>query len=100
MTRSIPYAWQLQAAIQGAVKEIIALAVDCSCGKTLAAILIAEKKQMPNIIITPTHGLCNQWKNDLKEELGDEADVWVYNKNEETKRGDKYREEFTRWLTV
>jgi len=98
MTKSIPYAWQLQAATTGAVREIIALAVDCSCGKTLAAILIAIKKQMPTIVIAPTHSLCNQWKNDLIYELGDEADVWVYNRSEETKQGDYYRERFTKWL--
>jgi superfamily II DNA or RNA helicase len=98
MTKSIPYAWQLQAAAEGAVRKIISLAVDCSCGKTLAVILIAIKKQMPTIVIAPTHSLCAQWKNDLIEELGDEADVWVYSRSEEVKQGERYKEKFMAWL--
>ena len=99
MSSKVPYAWQLQAAIQGAVREFIALAADCSCGKTLAAILIALKKQMPTIVIAPTHGLCNQWKEDI-EEIVEDADVWVYSKPEETKQGEQYRERFIQWLTT
>jgi len=100
MKTKTPYAWQLQAAIKGAAAEIISLAVDCSCGKTLAAILIAMRKQMPVIIIAPTHNLCNQWKQDLIDELGAEADVWVYNKPEETKQKEHYKERFIQWLAA
>jgi len=96
----VPYAWQLQAATLGAAREIIALIVDCGCGKTLAAILIAIAKQMPNIVIAPTHRLCEQWKNEIKEVEGDSADVWVYSKPEETKEGEKYKERFEKWLTT
>jgi len=98
MTKSIPYTWQLQAAAEGAVRKIISLAVDCSCGKTLAAILIAVKKQMPTIVIAPTHSLCAQWKNDITEELGDKADVWVYSRVEEVKQKERYKERFMAWL--
>ena len=98
MNKKVPYAWQLEAAAKAAMKEIISLVCDCSTGKTLAAILIAVKKQMPTIVIAPTHSLCGQWKDDLMDELGEDADVWVYNKSEETKEGEKYRERFTNWL--
>ena len=98
MGKKTPYAWQIQAAVKGAMREFIALVCDCSCGKTLAGILIAVKKQMPTIIIAPTHMLCEQWKEDIKEELGEEADVWVYSRPEETKQGEPYREAFDGWL--
>jgi len=96
----IPWKWQLQAATIGAAKEFISLVVDCGCGKTLAGILIALKKMMPVIVIAPTHRLCEQWKNELKETAGEDADIWVYSKPEETKEGESYRERFTKWLTT
>ena len=96
--KKVPYAWQIQAAAIGAVKEFISIAVDCSCGKTFAAILIALKKQMPVIVIAPTHRLCEQWKRDIEETVAG-ADVWVYNKPEDTKQGAYYKERFERWLT-
>jgi len=100
MSNKIPYTWQLQAAALGAAREIIALIVDCSCGKTLAGILIALKKQKPTIVIAPTHRLCDQWKEAIKEETGENADIWVYSKPEETAQGESYRERFIKWLTA
>jgi len=70
------------------------------CGKTLAGILIALKKAMPVIVIAPTHRLCEQWKKEIEEFAGEEADVWVYSKPEETKQGESYRERFVKWLTT
>ena len=96
----IPYLWQLTVAITDSVKEIIALVVDCGCGKTLAGMLLAIKKQMPVIIIAPTHRLCDQWRSDLEKIMGDEADVWVYSKPEETRQGKQYQERFEKWLTA
>jgi len=93
-----PYKWQLQAAVVGAARKIISLVVDCGCGKTLAAILIAIEKQLPVVVIAPTHRLCEQWKKDIQEVLGEKADIWVYSKPEETKQGDYYQERFVEWL--
>jgi len=98
MSKKIPWAWQLQAAAQAA-RNIISLVVDCGCGKTLAAILIALAKNKPVIVIAPGHRLCSQWK-DAIEESDDNADVWLYSKPEETKQGAKYQERFERWLTA
>ena len=94
----VPYAWQLEAVARAAGKEIISLAVDCSCGKTLAAILIALKKRMPTIVIAPTLELCKQWREDIIADAGEEADVWLYNRSEEVKQGSTYRERFIEWL--
>jgi len=99
-TTLTPYKWQLQAAAIGAARKIISLVVDCGCGKTLAAILIALEKKLPVIIIAPTHRLCEQWKNDIQEVLDAEADIWVYSKPEETKQGARYQERFEKWLTT
>lgn len=95
-----PYQWQNSAVARFFRAVYFALVVDCGCGKTLAAILIALKKQMPTIIIAPTHRLCEQWKNDIIEEVGEDADIWVYSKPEETKQGESYKERFTQWLTA
>jgi superfamily II DNA or RNA helicase len=53
---------------------------------------------MPVIIIAPGHRLCEQWKRDIKEAAGPEADVWLYSKPEETKQGEYYKDQFTAWL--
>jgi len=98
MSGKVPYLWQLKAAAIGAAREIFAVLADCSCGKTLVGILIALKKQMPTIVIAPTHRLCAQWKEAIKEEAGENADIWVYSKPEETKEGESYRERFIEWL--
>jgi superfamily II DNA or RNA helicase len=96
----VPWAWQLAAKTRFAAQEIISLVVDCGCGKTFAAILIALAKMMPTVVIAPTHRLCEQWKEEIEETLGDEADVWVYSQPEETKQGDYYRERFETWLST
>jgi superfamily II DNA or RNA helicase len=72
--------------------------VDCGCGKTLAAIRIALAKKLPVIVITATHRLCEQWKNDILKDAGPDEDVWVYSRPEETRRGERYREDFETWL--
>jgi superfamily II DNA or RNA helicase len=100
MAQKIPWHWQLAAKARYASKEITSLVVDCGCGKTLAAILIALAKMMPVIVIAPGHNLCEQWKDDIKETLGDDADVWVYSRPEETKQGEYYKERFEQWLTA
>jgi superfamily II DNA or RNA helicase len=98
MAAKIPWQWQVDAKTRFAVKEIMSIVADCGTGKTLAAIMIAQAKNMPNIVIAPVHGLCRQWERDIKETLGEGEDVWVYNKSEEHQRGDRYREEFDTWL--
>ena len=92
-----PWAWQIKA-LELAVRNIISLVVDCGCGKTLAAIMIALVKKKPVIVIAPTHRLCDQWKRDIEESV-ENADVWLYSKPEETKQGIKYQERFEKWLT-
>ena len=97
--KRIPYSWQLKAAAIGAAREFISFVASCGCGKTLAAILLAVRKQMPTIIVAPTHDLCADWRDALKEELGEDADVWVYSRPEEVKEGEeKYRQRFEEWL--
>ena len=92
------YKWQTYVAEKFADAVFFAINAACGCGKTLAAILIALKKQMPTIVIAPTHSLCNQWKEDIEGELGDKASVFVYSKPEETKAGKEYQERFSAWL--
>jgi superfamily II DNA or RNA helicase len=98
MSKKVPWAWQLQA-VGWAARQIISLVVDCGCGKTLAAILIALAKNKPVIVIAPGHRLCAQWKEAI-EESDEGADVWLYSKPEETKQGDYYKERFEMWLTA
>jgi len=93
-----PWIWQIKA-LGWAARSAIAMVVDCGCGKTLAAILIALIKNKPVIIIAPTHRLCAQWKEAIEESV-ENADVWIYSKPEETKQGAKYQERFEEWLTA
>jgi superfamily II DNA or RNA helicase len=98
MACKVPWDWQVKAVAAYAWRKIAAFVVDCGCGKTFAGILVALKKAMPVIVIAPTHRLCEQWKEAI-EEASSEADVWVYNRSEETKQGDYYKERFEEWLT-
>ena len=99
MAVKIPWHWQLMAKANYAAREIMSFVVDCGCGKTLAAIMIVLVKMMPVIIIAPGHRLCEQWKNDIKDALGNDADVWLYSRPEETGQGASYKERFEQWLT-
>jgi superfamily II DNA or RNA helicase len=96
----VPWRWQAAAAAWGAAREIMAIVADCGVGKSFAAILIALAKRRPVIIIAPGHRLCDQWSKDIKRDAGPEEDVWVYDRNEETREGDRYRERFLKWLTT
>ena len=98
MAAKVPWAWQVKAVAHYAMREILSLVVDCGCGKTFAAIMIALAKAMPVIVIAPGHNLCEQWKNELKDTLGDDAEVWVYSRPDETKQGGRYKEQFEQWL--
>jgi superfamily II DNA or RNA helicase len=66
----------------------------------LAAIQIALGKLMPVIVIAPTHRLCEQWAQAIKEHAGPDEEIWVYSRPEETKQGEHYRERFEKWLTT
>ena len=91
-----PYDWQNSAVMRFARAAYFALVVDCGCGKTLAAIMLAVKKNLPTIVIAPTHNLCDQWRTDILEQIPD-ASVWVHSKPKETK--DKtYQRRFEEWL--
>jgi superfamily II DNA or RNA helicase len=92
-----PYKWQESAIARFARRVFFCLAVDCGCGKTLAAILIALRKRLPVIVIAPRHRLCEQWKRDILDASPGE-EVWVYSKQEETKKGKRYEEEYEAWL--
>ena len=94
-----PYAWQINAVEQCAKKVFFCINAHCGVGKTLAGILIALKKEMPTIIIAPTHSVCDQWEEAIKEVAGEDADVWTYARLEESKNEEEYRERFTEWLT-
>jgi len=96
ISKKVPWLWQMKA-LALATRNIISLVVDCGCGKTLAAIMIALIKQKPVIIIAPTHRLCDQWKNAIEEAV-EGADVWLYSKPEETKQGAGYQRRFEEWL--
>jgi superfamily II DNA or RNA helicase len=92
------YQWQNSAVARFVRMVFFTLAVDCGCGKTFAGIMIALAKRLPTVIIAPGHQLCSQWKRDLEAHAGPDASVWVYDRNEERKQGDCYKEEFERWL--
>jgi superfamily II DNA or RNA helicase len=94
------YNWQNTALARFVRAAYFAIVADCGCGKTLAAILIALEKKMPVIVIAPTHRLCEQWRNDILQNAGPNEEVWVYDRNEERKKGAYYDEEFSRWLTA
>jgi len=93
------YKWQKESVDRFAASEYFALNVSCGVGKTLAGILIALKKEMPTIVIAPTHSVCDQWEEAIKEVAGEDADVWTYARLEESKNEEEYRERFTEWLT-
>ena len=46
-------------------RSFFGLLFDCGLGKTLTASRIAEKKDLPVLIIAP-NVLCNQWKEELE----------------------------------
>jgi superfamily II DNA or RNA helicase len=94
-----PYDWQNNAVVRFARAVYFALIVDCGCGKTLAAIMIALEKMKPVIIIAPTHRLCAQWKEAIEENVED-ADVWLYSRSEDTKQKELYKERFEEWLAA
>jgi superfamily II DNA or RNA helicase len=93
------YQWQENALARFARAAYFALVVDCGCGKTFAAIKIALAKRMPVIVIAPTHRLCEQWRDEILRDAGPDEEVWVYDKPSETRQGERYREEFSKWLT-
>jgi superfamily II DNA or RNA helicase len=93
------YNWQNTAVARFVRAVYFLIVADCGCGKTLAAIRIALAKQMPVIVIAPTHRLCEQWKNDILQDAGPDEEVWVYDKPTETKQGEYYKEAFEQWLT-
>jgi superfamily II DNA or RNA helicase len=94
-----PYNWHNTAVARFARAVYFAIVADCGVGKTFAAILIALAKQMPVIVIAPTHRLCEQWKRDILQDAGPDEEVWVYDRPTETEQGDYYRESFEKWLT-
>jgi superfamily II DNA or RNA helicase len=94
------YNWQNTAVARFVRAAYFAIVADCGVGKTLAAILIALAKNMPVIVIAPTHRLCEQWKKDILQDAGPDEEVWVYDKPAETKQGERYKEAFEQWLTA
>jgi superfamily II DNA or RNA helicase len=92
------YKWQNTAVARFVRAAYFAIVADCGCGKTFAAIRIALAKQMPVIVIAPTHRLCEQWRGDVLQDAGPDESVWVYDRNEERKHGKQYQEAFEKWL--
>jgi superfamily II DNA or RNA helicase len=92
------YNWQNTALTRFVRAAYFALVVDCGCGKTFAGIKIALGKMLPTIVIAPGHTLCAQWKEEILQVAGPDENVWVYDRNEERKKGVHYEEEFARWL--
>jgi superfamily II DNA or RNA helicase len=94
-----PYNWQNTALARFVRAAYFALVVDCGCGKTLAAILIAIAKKRPVVVIAPGHRLCAQWAREIREYAGPDEEVWVYNRNEERTEGEYYAERYRNWLS-
>jgi len=92
------YSWQDTAVSRFWKSVISAVIADCGTGKTLVGILLAEKKNLPTLIIAPTHTVCRQWKEEIEEYFGDEADVWLYNSTEQNKDKEAYLTRFAQWL--
>ena len=93
------YNWQKKAVALFKNVSFGMLNICCGGGKTLAALQLAQEKELPVIIIAPGHHLCEQWVKALKEE-DPEADIWVHNRPKETKEGQKYRDAFVAWLST
>lgn len=92
------YKWQKEAFARFSRAVYFALIVDCGCGKTLAAIMIALAKGRPVVVIAPGHRLCAQWAKEIREAAGEGERIWVYDRNEERLGGEGYRELFEEWL--
>jgi superfamily II DNA or RNA helicase len=97
MTKAKLYQWQEEALDLFAKAEFFALVADCGLGKTRAAIEIARRKSLPCLIITPGAALCGQWKEEILASDPD-ADVWVYNRQDEARLGEAYRDKLREWL--
>jgi superfamily II DNA or RNA helicase len=94
------YQWQKEALARFARAVYFALIVDCGCGKTLAAILIALAKQRPVVVIAPGHRLCAQWAREIREAAGEAESIWVYDRNEERRLGAYYDDKFETWIAA
>ena len=67
---------QIQAKKRFSPAKFFALLFDCGTGKTRTAIRIAEEKELPVLVIAPKN-LCNQWRDQIKDLVGEEEDVLV-----------------------
>lgn len=69
----------------------------CGLGKTLTAGIIAQRKNLPTLIIAP-NALCTQWRDELIELGVDPDDIFIANAPEEHKDPDAYAAKFNKWL--
>jgi superfamily II DNA or RNA helicase len=94
------YEWQKEALARFARAAYFALVVDCGLGKTIAAIQIALAKKLPVLVIAPGNNLCKQWREEILRVAGPDEEVWVHNRSEETRGGERYRKELEQWLSA
>ncbi|MBP8993130.1 MAG: DEAD/DEAH box helicase family protein [Bacteroidales bacterium] len=92
----IPYEWQRKAIQEKTGKEFFMLNCACGLGKTFVFISIAKQYKEPKIIIAPKN-ITYQWKNELLSEGVPEEKIWLHEQTEQTKKKEKYLEEFVEW---
>jgi len=93
-----PYKWQLEA--RRRFKDAIAFMLNICCGggKSLAATMIAQDKQMPVLIIAPKN-LCEEtWRTELLENGVAEEDIFVFDQPTYSKNKEAYERSFEQWL--
>ena len=91
------YKWQVEAIKRFARERISAIIADCGTGKTRAGIRLALAKCLPVIIITPKN-VTDEWVNEIRELVGEDEKVWVYDAPTEHKDPEGYRKRFIEWL--
>jgi len=92
----IPYEWQKKAIQEKTGKEFFMLNCSCGLGKTFVFISIAKQYTEPKIIIAPKN-ITYQWKAELIAEGIPEEQIWLHEQTEQTRRKEKYLEDFVRW---
>lgn len=77
-------------------REFCGLLFPCGCGKTLAAIALAEEKEKPVLIIAP-NALCEQWKDEIEDKKEKDWEVLVC--TSKTRKTKKFKTAFIEFCT-
>ena len=91
-----PYEWQKKAIAEKKGEEFFMLNCSCGLGKTYTFIEIIRNHPSPKIIIAPKN-ICNQWKEELKDEGIQEKEIWVFDRPTMTKKPEPYKKNFMDW---